>query len=508
MTAPWKLPPDLEREGLRVPDDIIAAMQGEKWWLPWYRGESWGPWKSFLRAAFSLSGMSEAERAIYQECTGRDDVPTTQAKEVYCIVGRRGGKSRIMATVAAWLSAFVDWRPHLAPGERAHILLIAADKKQARVSLRYLRSLLVQHGLLKQLVSRDIGEIIELTTGTTIEILAASFRTTRGYSVAAIILDELAFFKGDEGSTTDPDEIVAALKPAMSTMPGSMLMAISSPHAQRGPLWEAFRKHYGKASDRVMVWRAPTRVMNPTVDQQIIDEALEEDAPRASAEYMAQFRTDVESFISREVVDACTIVGRHELPRMSGTSYVAFVDASAGSSDSYSLAIMHRNPASGLVLDLVREIRPPFSPEEATWQLAGVVKSYGLTKVVGDRWGGEWPREQFRNAGVEYEVAELTKSQIYTEALPVFNAHRIELLDHARLRAQLLGLERRTARGGRESIDHAPHAHDDIANAVAGAITMLAGNPGMIITPAFLQAIARGSTPRHALRERMMSRGF
>jgi hypothetical protein len=36
--------------------------------------------------------------------------------------------------------------------------------------------------------------------------------------------------------------------------------------------------------------------------------------------------------------------------------------------------------------------------------------------------------------------------------------------------AQLLGLERRTARSGKDSIDHAPGGHDDVANAAASAL--------------------------------------
>jgi len=44
------------------------------------------------------------------------------------------------------------------------------------------------------------------------------------------------------------------------------------------------------------------------------------------------------------------------------------------------------------------------------------------------------------------------------------------LLDHPKLIAQLSGLERRTARSGRDSIDHAPGAHDDVANSCAGAL--------------------------------------
>ena len=49
-----------------------------------------------------------------------------------------------------------------------------------------------------------------------------------------------------------------------------------------------------------------------------------------------------------------------------------------------------------LVLDAVREIRPPFSPESVVGEFAALAKSYGLRSVTGDRYGGEWPREAFR----------------------------------------------------------------------------------------------------------------
>jgi hypothetical protein len=68
------------------------------------------------------------------------------------------------------------------------------------------------------------------------------------------------------------------------------------------------------------------------------------------------------------------------------------------------------------------------------------------------------------------------KSELYANLLPVLNGGRAELLDHPRLAAQLIGLERRTARGGRDSIDHAPGAHDDIANAVVGVIVTALSN--------------------------------
>ena len=42
--------------------------------------------------------------------------------------------------------------------------------------------------------------------------------------------------------------------------------------------------------------------MNPTVPQQIVDEAIERDPASASAEWNAQFRVDVKSFVAREVI--------------------------------------------------------------------------------------------------------------------------------------------------------------------------------------------------------------
>ncbi len=67
-----------------------------------------------------------------------------------------------------------------------------------------------------------------------------------------------------------------------------------------------------------------------------------------------------------------------------------------------------------------------------------------------------------------YLPAQKPKSDLYRDLLPILNSHRVDLLDH-QLTAQIISLERRTARGGGDTIDHAPGAHDDLANAVAGS---------------------------------------
>ena len=163
-----------------------------------------------------------------------------------------------------------------------------------------------------------------------------------------------------EDSANPDTEIVAALKPAMATVPEPLLLGISSPYARRGVLWEAFKGHYGQDSP-VLVWKAPTTAMNPTISEAFVAAELEKDEAAARAEYLAEFRTDIETFLSREVVEACIEAGCHGRPPLPDIQYVAFVDPSGGVGDSFALAIAHEE-GEHAVLDAVIERKAPLSP--------------------------------------------------------------------------------------------------------------------------------------------------
>ena len=462
---------------------IIRAMDDPELFARHFRGESWGPWRAFLKALFALP-MGEADLATYSMHTGRTAPPAQPFKEAALICGRRAGKSRIMALVGVYTAAFHDFGPHLAPGEIATVAILASDRKQARTIFRYARGLLRAVPMLAEKIAEETGERIALDNDVEIEVTTASFRSSRGYTYACVICDEVAYWRSDEAANPD-EEIVRALRPGLSTIPGAMLLLASSPYAQKGVLYNSYKRRYGKDDGRVLCWKASTRAMNPLIDQRIIDEAREDDPAAAAAEFDAEFRSDIAAFVSREVVDACTVPGRYELPRISANRYSAFVDPSGGSSDSMTLAIAHAerdgtgpNAPSRAVLDAVREVKPPFSPEGVVDEFCGLLKAYGVSRVTGDRYGGEWCREPFKKHGIAYDLSERPKSDIYRDVLPLLNSQRAELLDLTTLAKQLCGLERRTARGGRDSIDHAPNGHDDVANAVAGAL-LAVGNPVM-----------------------------
>ena len=62
------------------------------------------------------------------------------------------------------------------------------------------------------------------------------FRAVRGYTVVAALCDEIAFWPVDTDAANPDTEILAALKPAMATIPTAMLICMSSPYAKKGSL--------------------------------------------------------------------------------------------------------------------------------------------------------------------------------------------------------------------------------------------------------------------------------
>ena|SRR5262249_22370368 len=105
-------------------------------------------------------------------------------------------------------------------------------------------------------------------------------------------------------------------------------------------------------------------------------------------------------------------------------------------------------------------------------EFAKVLKSYGLHRVVTDRYAGAWPVEQFGRFGIYAEQCADPKGALYLNMLPFINSGRIELLDESRSLAQLCALERRTGHGRGDVIDHPPGHFDDAINSIAGAISL------------------------------------
>ena len=124
--------------------------------------------------------------------------------------------------------------------------------------------------------------MLRLINRIDVEVRSSDFRRLRGPTYIAAIGDECAFWHSDYSSNPDT-EILNAVRPGLATTRGPLFI-ISSPYARRGELWNLFSRYWGRAGP-VLVARAPSRVMNLSLPQSVVDRAIERDAASAAAEY-------------------------------------------------------------------------------------------------------------------------------------------------------------------------------------------------------------------------------
>jgi terminase large subunit-like protein len=452
---------------------FLDAMHDRKLFGQWFDPpSSWAAWSVVAKALFG-EPMSGTEFEVFSKITGRSKPPVVPFREAYFAVGRRGGKSLFAAALATYAAAFRDYRAFLKPGHHAVVMVLAADKAQARQVFSYIGAFFDHVPMLGALVESRTQDSITLGSRLIIQVQAASFRRIRGRTVVCAILDEIAYWMNDENSQNPDREIVAAIKPSMATIPNRLFVALSSPYARRGVLWESFQRYFGADDATTLFIKADTATMNPSIDQAYLDDEYQKDPATARAEYGAEFREDLESYVSQEAVARVTVRGRASLPYSPGKRHFAFCDPAGGSGqDSMTLAIARLEGDKNVLVRLV-ERRPPFSPEDAIAEQAAVLKAHELSSVTGDHYAGDWPKERFRVHGVTYQIVERTKSDLYQAFLPLVNEGKVELLDDARMLRQLLALEKRTGPSGKDTISHPSNGHDDLINAAAGALTLV-----------------------------------
>ena len=424
-----------------------------------FHSATYNNWKTLIKAFY---GEQDLDLYTFSQLTHRE--PSNGFNELWVVGGRRSGKSHMSACIAVYEAFLGGHQFNLSRGEVATVSLIASDRKQARTLMRYVKGIIDAIPGLKRYIRKENADSIELVNGCAIEIQTASYRGVRGYTLACAILDEVAFWY-DDGANPDK-EILKAIRPSLATLNGK-LICLSSPYSKRGILWEAWRKYAYRSGSPVLVAKCPTPFMNPTISPEHLQAAQKDDPVAYKSEYLAEFRDDISSFVTMEALEGCFRKSQEVIPYDREVTYSAFVDASGGIGDAYTLAIGHLEKGV-VIVDKIAVIEPPFSPELATQSIAQILKAYKCFRVTGDRYAGNWVKNSFERCGIDYRVSEKPKTELYQDLIPVINSQLIELPPDERLKKELLNLERRTTKSGRMQIDHPPNAHDDIANACAG----------------------------------------
>jgi hypothetical protein len=433
---------------------------------------SWSTWLAVLKAAFALE-LTPEEKAIFVKVAGDRALPSRRVRELWCVVGRRAGKSRMAAALAVFLALFQQHR--LARGETGHVLVLAATQDQAKTVFDYAVGFIEASEALRREVRAITQHEIRLANDVVIGVHVNSFRTVRGKTLLACIFDETAFWRDE--TTANPDtEVYRAVMPSLIAS-GGMLIGISTPYRRMGLLHTKHRDHYAVADDNILVVQGSSEMFRPSLSPALIEAHKQADPEGAPAEWDAQFRSDISAFLSEDLIELATDRSRPpELPPQQDQTYKFFVDASGGRHDHYTACVGYRDQGGRFICAALRGKASPFDPQEATREIAGLAKEYRCSRITGDAYSADWIVSAFRECVVSYECSLKNRSELYLEGLPLFARGLVSLPEHRRLGRELRLLERHVSRVGRDQVDHGRNGSDDYANAVFGALHLVMGS--------------------------------
>jgi hypothetical protein len=272
----------------------------------------------------------------------------------------------------ATAAAIGDYQRQLRPGERAVVMCLAVNREQARIVHRYIAAYFSNNPMLRPLVIRETDVGLELANGVDVIVSTNSYRAVRGRTLLCVIFDEVAFWR-DEASATPDQETYAAVLPGLITLPGSMLIGITTAYRRSGLAYEKWRRHFGRADNDVLCVYGSSVAFNPTLPQSVIDAAIERDPEAASAEWLSKWRSDLSDFLDRELIAASVDPGVVVRPPNSAIRYAAFTDPSGGRGDSFTAAIAH-GEGSAVILDCLYEKRAPFDPSGVVAEIADLLR--------------------------------------------------------------------------------------------------------------------------------------
>jgi hypothetical protein len=434
---------------------------------------TWRTWIAVLKAAFGRR-LTPEERAVFDRVAGGRSPPIKPVRELWVIAGRNSGKSRMAGALSAYTATVLDHAGKLAPGERGMVLTLSASKDQAATVHGYAEAFITASPILRQRVRDVTAEQIRLDGDVIIGTHVNSYRTVRGRTLLACIFDEAAFWRDEASANPDAAVYTAVLPMLLRT--GGMLIGISTPYRRVGLLHQKHRDCFGKDDPSILVVQGPTGVFNPTVDAVAIAAARASDPHGAVGEWDAEFRSDLSAFLDDASIDAAIDYARPlELPPRPETVYHAFTDATGGGPDTFTLCVGHLDGGK-FVCDVIRGSRAHDLNATAA-EFAKLARDYGCRQIWGDNYGKGWVSGAFLAAGMEYMRCPRVRSDLYLDGLPMFLRGQVSIPDHPQLVRELRLLERRSARSGKDTVDHGVGGHDDHANSLFGALHLAARRP-------------------------------
>ena len=453
-------------------------------------------------------------------------LPTIPPLEFYLVAAIRTGKSLFTAALALHTALTIDLS-YIAKHEIARIAVVSLDVDKARVVMGHLMGALERAGsllapyLVRKPKPTTERVLIRRPDGRLVEILIAAGKRGGAHLVSrwtvCCIFDEACRMLGQEDGVVNLDDsrlaVIERLRVLRQHGAMTRLVAVSSPWAARGPIYDAVQEFFGRPTEALVIVRATGPELNPSLWTPAACEAARLD-PRSSYEndVLGEFldptggwlsamevRTHTRSQPIERLPPAGTLMHRYVAaidPGVSGNAWtlvVAGVEGDLGGDE------MKAQYHIALCRQWQGRAGQPLKAREVFGEMAPVLKPFGLTSVYSDRWGGHLIAEIGDLAGISVDVSQDTPEQTsknHADFRTLLLDGRLELSPDPVFKADLLSITKKLLPGG--AIKYvAPVTRDgrhaDYKDAAVLAVARLRAGPDWV--HAMKAQRARGGNP-------------
>lgn len=435
---------------------------------------------TLLRVLYGMP-LTRSQKAMWRTFTEQGMFSRYNPREysqALALLGRQSGKSsRIGVTCALWESLCVP--REISAGSRVAVQFFAPTLRQSTFDqvVEKLRAT----PELAEMIENDAaasGEV-RLTNGVDLISITANPRTARGRASILAVIDEAAYIRTDTAFEMNLPELLESISPSLIVWRGKLLL-LSSPSAAEGPLWEAYENR--KQNPDVLVWRAPSRAMNPAIDPALLAKERKRGDAYYRREYLAEFVESANPFLPEAAITNAIQRGVAEFPPDANDVCYGAVDT-ADKRDSNAMAIATVREIDGVkkvVLMKTQEWKPVNGGHNVLKileEMGAIFQTYRARKVRGDQKNMSVCDSLFSSRGINFErvITEGQGSeQAYRTFLALLNSGQLVLPDESVVIGQMRKLEEKTGDGNRFLVRGRRGARDDVAVAAVTAVALAA----------------------------------
>lgn len=462
--------------------------------------------------AFGLTTASPLQRAVCRIADGlplgdlatQADVvqaigdvaalPMSRPAELLVLSGIRTGKSLLAAALAVRAALTCDLS-RLRPGETARVSVLSLTVDLGRVVFDHAAATVAARPALRGLmVGEPTSDTVNLRhpSGRIVEVKVVAGARAGASLVArwsaGCIFDEAPRMNGEDDGIVNYDDARRAVLGRL--LPGAQLVAIGSPWAPRGPVYEAVQEHHGKPTARLVVVRAPAYAMNPMWWTRERCEALRaQDDHAFRTDVLAEFADAEAALISSAEIDRATRKGALVIGRQAGHHYVSAMDPGTRGNAWTLVVLVRRQCADRKIRTCVVLARQwqgsktaPLDPDKVLAEIAALAKLYGVPGVWTDQLAADFVRSIAQRHGLAVwpeAIGAANKVALFESLRMRLADDGLEIPDDPIVRADLLSIRKRVTMNGIaiELPRTADGRHADYAPALALAASKAFSEP-------------------------------